>query len=151
AAVHDGHAGDRVSGHPGGAEADGKNSGCAVPSVIPLGAYRAGVAADLAVVGCLTPQLAVAIAMAQIQTQIELQLVVIRLHITAQLVKRFVVFFFTQMRQFMHENHFNSGSGMRRNSEEIRISCLAFNFPPCTRDTKVCSPSALLITWILSS
>src|SRR5690606_34041670 len=53
-----------------------------------------------------TPQsLTHQINMRQIQPQIKFELMVIRLHMLAQLVERLVVFFLFQMRQFMHDDH----------------------------------------------
>ena len=47
----------------------------------------------------------------QIKPQIELQLVIVRRHVRAQLVKRFVVLGFLHVRQFMHHDHLQELGG----------------------------------------
>jgi hypothetical protein len=82
----------------------------------------------------------------QVQPQIEFKLVVVGLHVRAQLVEGLVVLGFLQVRQFVHHDHLKERRGRIAEDGGERILRLALSLPPCTREMAVCVPSACFIT-----
>jgi hypothetical protein len=89
--------------------------------------------------------------MRQPQTGIELQLVVLRLHMAAQLIEGFVVLFLLQVRQLMHHDH--PQKRLRRVAEHRRHADFGFRFQLAALNARNGGMQAERIfqTWILLS
>ena len=78
----------------------------------------------------------------QVQPEVKLVLVVVGLHVLAQLVERLVMLALFQVGQPCTTIIFRNSGAVCLNRLATRISRLALSLPPCTRDTMVCVPKA---------